>query len=98
MSNRADRDLLGDIMEALRRAVAYSEGQSYEQFLKDIKTQDAVKRAPTDGPVAQIKRAAPPPAGGEDPALPAAPGAPPGAGLGGSGLTSSSDLTASGVG
>lgn len=44
MSNRADRDLLGDILEALRRAEAYSAGQSYEQFLADTKTQDAVIR------------------------------------------------------
>ncbi|HEV7668407.1 MAG TPA: DUF86 domain-containing protein [Thermoanaerobaculia bacterium] len=45
MSNRADRDLLGDILEAIRRARRYTEGQSYEQFLEDTKTQDAVIRA-----------------------------------------------------
>ncbi|HYU31182.1 MAG TPA: DUF86 domain-containing protein [Thermoanaerobaculia bacterium] len=44
MSNRADRDLLGDILEALRRARSYTAGQSYEQFLVDTKTQDAVIR------------------------------------------------------
>jgi uncharacterized protein with HEPN domain len=44
MSSRSDRDLLGDILEALRRAVIYLEGQSYEQFLADTKTQDAVIR------------------------------------------------------
>jgi len=44
MSSRADRDLLGDILEALRRAEAYSADQSYEQFLADTKTQDAVIR------------------------------------------------------
>jgi len=44
MSNRADRDLLSDILEALRRARRYTEGQSYEQFLADTKTQDAVIR------------------------------------------------------
>jgi hypothetical protein len=44
MSNRADRDLLGDILEALRRARSYMAGQSYEQFLADTKTQDAVIR------------------------------------------------------
>lgn len=44
MSERTDRDLLGDILEALRRADAYSAGQSYEQFLGDTKTQDAVIR------------------------------------------------------
>lgn len=44
MSRRADRDLLGDILEALRRARSYTEGQTYEQFLADTKTQDAVIR------------------------------------------------------
>jgi uncharacterized protein with HEPN domain len=44
MSDRTDRDLLGDILEALRRAQAYSAGQHYEQFLEDTKTQDAVIR------------------------------------------------------
>jgi len=44
MSSRADRDLLGDILEALRRAETYSAGQSYDQFLADTKTQDAVIR------------------------------------------------------
>jgi len=44
MSSRSDRDLLGDILEALRRAATYSAGQSYEQFLADTKTQDAVIR------------------------------------------------------
>jgi uncharacterized protein with HEPN domain len=45
MSSRADRDLLGDILEAIRRARRYTEDQSYEQFLADTKTQDAVIRA-----------------------------------------------------
>jgi uncharacterized protein with HEPN domain len=44
MSSRTDRDLLGDILEALRRAGAYLAGQSYDQFLADTKTQDAVIR------------------------------------------------------
>lgn len=44
MSSRADGDLLGDILEALRRARSYTTGQSYEQFLTDTKTQDAVIR------------------------------------------------------
>jgi uncharacterized protein with HEPN domain len=44
MSRRADRDLLGDILEALRRAGAYLADQSYEQFLADTKTQDAIIR------------------------------------------------------
>src|SRR4051812_50146783 len=42
MSSRAD--LLGDILEAIRRAGVYLAGQSYEQFLEDIKTQDSVIR------------------------------------------------------
>ena len=45
MSNRDDHDLLGDIQEAIRRARRYTEGQNYEQFLADSKTQDAVIRA-----------------------------------------------------
>lgn len=45
MSSRADRDLLGDILESIRRARRYTEGQGYEQFLEDTKTQDAVIRA-----------------------------------------------------
>ena len=44
MSRRVDRDLLGDILEALRRAGAYIAGQTYEQFLADTKTQDAIIR------------------------------------------------------
>jgi uncharacterized protein with HEPN domain len=45
MSDRIDRDLLGDILEAIRRAGVYLAEQSYEQFLVDTKTQDAVIRA-----------------------------------------------------
>lgn len=45
MSNRTDRDLLADILEAIRRAREYTGGQTYEQFLDDTKTQDAVIRA-----------------------------------------------------
>jgi uncharacterized protein with HEPN domain len=44
MSSRADGDLLGDILEAVRRAGVYLANQSYEQFLEDPKTQDAVIR------------------------------------------------------
>lgn len=44
MSERADADLLRDIVEALRRAQKYTEGQRYEGFLEDTKTQDAVVR------------------------------------------------------
>jgi uncharacterized protein with HEPN domain len=44
MSDRRDRDYLGDIQEAMQRITAYIAGMAYEQFLKDIKTQDAVVR------------------------------------------------------
>jgi len=44
MSSRSDRDLLSDILEALRRARSYTADQSYDQFLADTKTQDAVIR------------------------------------------------------
>ncbi|HEY0556684.1 MAG TPA: DUF86 domain-containing protein [Thermoanaerobaculia bacterium] len=44
MSSRQDGDLLGDILEALRRAGIYLANQSYQQFLEDTKTQDAVIR------------------------------------------------------
>ena len=45
MSDRQDRELLGDILEAARRASLYIADVSYEQFLVDLKTQDAVVRA-----------------------------------------------------
>ncbi|MBX3012330.1 MAG: DUF86 domain-containing protein [Caldilineaceae bacterium] len=44
MSNRSDRAFLEDIQEAIRRAQMYVDGVSYEQFLSDLKTQDAVIR------------------------------------------------------
>jgi uncharacterized protein with HEPN domain len=44
MSSRSDRDLLGDILESLRRAGVYLADQSYEQFQADTKTQDAIIR------------------------------------------------------
>ena len=44
MSSRTDRDLLGDILEVIRRAEVYVACQSYEEFLTDTKTQDAVIR------------------------------------------------------
>lgn len=37
-------DFLADIVEAAGRAVAYTEGMAYAEFLKDLKTQDAVVR------------------------------------------------------
>ncbi len=44
MSKRADTDFLGDSKEAILRITAYIENLSYEEFLNDIKTQDAVVR------------------------------------------------------
>lgn len=44
MSERTDRDFLNDIQEAIRRIVIYITGMTYEVFLVDIKTQDAVIR------------------------------------------------------
>jgi len=44
MSERADRDFLSDIPEAIRRMAAYTAGMTYEAFLADTKTQDAVIR------------------------------------------------------
>jgi uncharacterized protein with HEPN domain len=44
MSKRRDQDYLGDIREAIQRIVAYTANLTYEQFVKDYKTQDAVVR------------------------------------------------------
>jgi uncharacterized protein with HEPN domain len=44
MSERADRDLLSDIQESVRRIREYSTGMTYERFLADTKTQDAIVR------------------------------------------------------
>jgi uncharacterized protein with HEPN domain len=44
MSERTDGDFLNDIQEAVRRINAYTAAMTYEQFLADIKTQDAVIR------------------------------------------------------
>ncbi len=44
MSKRADMDFLADCKEAILRISAYTEDLSYEQFLEDKKTQDAVAR------------------------------------------------------
>lgn len=41
---RRDSDYLGDLHEAVRRIIAYTAELSYEQFLSDLKTQDAVIR------------------------------------------------------
>ncbi len=39
---RRDMDCLGDILEAMARTVAYTDDLSYETFLNDTETQDAV--------------------------------------------------------
>ena len=44
MSERADGDLLRDIREAVRRIQTYTHAMTYDRFLSDIKTQDAVVR------------------------------------------------------
>lgn len=44
MSVRRDADFLLDIQEAVRRISEYIANMSYEQFRKDIRTQDAVLR------------------------------------------------------
>lgn len=44
MPKRADIDSLNDIKEAIRRINIYIENLSYEEFLKDLKTEDAVVR------------------------------------------------------
>ena len=44
MSKRGDIEFLNDIDEAIRRIEFYRQGTDYENFLEDIKTQDAVVR------------------------------------------------------
>ena len=44
MSERADRDFLSDIQEAVRRVMAYTTTMTYDTFLADTRTQDAVIR------------------------------------------------------
>ena len=44
MSERADRDFLSDIQEGIHRIHDYTASMTYEAFLADIKTQDAVIR------------------------------------------------------
>ena len=44
MSERADADFLRDIQEAVRRVQGYTAAMTYEAFLADSKTQDAVVR------------------------------------------------------
>jgi len=44
MSKRKNEDFLKDILEAANRVSIYSDPLKYNEFLKDIKTQDAVVR------------------------------------------------------
>ena len=44
MSKRADFELLCDIDESIRRIMSYLKEMTYDQFLKDLKTQDALVR------------------------------------------------------
>lgn len=44
MSERADREFLSDLREAIRRISTYVSGITYDTFAADIKTQDAVIR------------------------------------------------------
>jgi uncharacterized protein with HEPN domain len=44
MSERADSDFLSDIQEAVCRIRAYTIAMTYDRFLADTKTQDAVIR------------------------------------------------------
>jgi|SRR3989338_5311815 len=44
MSKRGDLEFLSDIKEAIKRVENYTKGISYNSFLKNTKTQDAVVR------------------------------------------------------
>ncbi|HID27893.1 MAG TPA: DUF86 domain-containing protein [Methanosarcinales archaeon] len=44
MSKRGDIEFLKDINEAIKRIEAYTDRMDYDDFLNDIKTQDAVVR------------------------------------------------------
>ena len=46
MSKRRDQDYLGDIREAIQRIAAYTADMTYERFMEDPKTQDAVRSEP----------------------------------------------------
>lgn len=43
-SKRRDMDYLQDMLEAIKRIIYYTQGFSFEQFMTDTKTQDAVVR------------------------------------------------------
>lgn len=42
MSERAPHILIGDMLEAVKRIQAYTEGMSFDDFMQDRKTADAV--------------------------------------------------------
>ena len=44
MSERGDTEFLKDIEEAIKRIIDYTYGMEYDDFLDDLKTQDAVLR------------------------------------------------------
>lgn len=44
MSKRRDEDLISDMQEAMQRIARYIEPLTYDTFLRDTKTQDAVLR------------------------------------------------------
>jgi uncharacterized protein with HEPN domain len=44
MSKRSDQELMQDIIECAHRIHSYIEQMTYEDFLQDNKTQDAVVR------------------------------------------------------
>lgn len=44
MSKRRDWNFLNDIREAIQRISTYTADMTYDQFMEDIKTQDAVVR------------------------------------------------------
>ena len=44
MSKRKEKEFLLDMLEAAKRILFYTSGMKYDDFLKDIKTQDAVVR------------------------------------------------------
>ncbi len=49
MSKRGDIEFLNDIDEAIRRIEFYTQDTDYENFLEDIKTQDAVSSDSVEG-------------------------------------------------
>ena len=44
MSRRTDTELVDDILDAAQRVMTYVSGMSYDTFVADTKTQDAVIR------------------------------------------------------